>query len=99
MASYHLTLKAVDDLKIIWEYTFENWSEKQADYYYTTLIETCELIANSPQIGKNYEGIVKSLFGLSINHHIIFYRQISDDNVEIIRILHERMDLIKNIEK
>ena len=99
MASYHLTVKAVDDLKIIWEYTFENWSENQADYYYTTLIETCKLISNSPQIGKNYEGIVKSLFGLSINHHIIFYRQISDDKIEIIRILHERMDLIKNIEK
>ena len=99
MASYNLTLKAVDDLKNIWEYTFENWSEKQADYYYITLIETCTLIANSPQIVKNYEGIVKSLFGLIINHHIIFYRQISDDKVEIIRILHERMDLIKNIEK
>jgi len=34
MAKYELTNKAVADLNGIWEYTFENWSENQADRYY-----------------------------------------------------------------
>ena len=34
MAKYFLTHKAVDDLSKIWEYTYEVWSENQADKYY-----------------------------------------------------------------
>lgn len=33
MASYVLTNKAVEDLSSIWEYTFDTWSERQADKY------------------------------------------------------------------
>ena len=31
MAKYHLTNQAVQDLSDIWNYTFDNWSEEQAD--------------------------------------------------------------------
>lgn len=97
MASYYLTNKAIDDLTSIWNYTFFNWSEQQADSYYGILIETCQEIANNPEFGKNYEGIVPNLFGFRVKRHIIFYRLISKNEVEIIRILHENMDLKKRI--
>ena len=93
MTSYYLTNQAVEDLSKIWEYTFEIWSESQADQYYNRLIDSCNTIAQHPDLGKNYEGIAKKLFGLKTNRHIIFYRIISFDEVEITRILHERMDL------
>ncbi len=38
MAKYKLTNKAVEDLSKIWDYTFEVWSEQQADKYYDGLI-------------------------------------------------------------
>ena len=41
MAEYKLTNKAVEDLSKIWDYTFEIWSEKQADKYYGELISDC----------------------------------------------------------
>ena len=97
MAEYKLTNKAVSDLSKIWEYTFEVWSEKQADKYYAELISNCEEIAENPALGKNYEGVSKQLLGIQANRHIIFYRAISKDYVEITRILHERMDLKKRI--
>lgn len=31
MAKVTLRQKAIDDLNDIWDYTFEQWSEKQAD--------------------------------------------------------------------
>ena len=34
MAKYFLTNKAVEDLSKIYEYTFELWSQNQADKYY-----------------------------------------------------------------
>jgi toxin ParE1/3/4 len=37
MAKVKLRQKAIDDLKDIWDYTFEKWSEKQADTYYSTI--------------------------------------------------------------
>ena len=97
MAEYKLTNKAVEDLSKIWDYTFEVWSEKQADKYYDELISDCVEIAENPNLGKNYEGISNQLLGLKSNRHIIFYRTLSESYVEITRILHERMDLKKRI--
>ena len=93
MAKYYLTNRAVEDLTQIWNYTFETWSEKQADKYYNLLIDSFEEIGRNPMIGKNYEGVVKDLYGLRAMRHIVFYRIINQKRIEITRILHERMDL------
>jgi toxin ParE1/3/4 len=97
MAEFKLTNKAVDDLSKIWEYTLEVWSENQADKYYELLISNCQEIADNPHLGKSYDGITQSLLGMKTNRHIIFYRTLNENYIEIIRILHERMDLKKRI--
>ena len=97
MAKYKLTNKAVEDLSKIWEYTFEVWSEKQADKYYNEIISICQEIADNPGLGKFYDGISMQLLGIKSTRHIIFYRTINENFVEITRILHERMDLKKRI--
>lgn len=97
MAKYILTNKAVEDLSNIWNYTFDHWSERQADIYYQLLIENCREILNKPNIGKNYKGIIDRLFGIRAGRHIIFYRKVNPNEVEIIRILHEQMDLKNSI--
>jgi toxin ParE1/3/4 len=93
MAKYYLTKKAVEDLNGIWEFTVEKWSEKQADKYYQLLLDTCWEIAEDPELGKNYDGVRQDLLGLKTSRHIIFYRKIDQNIVEISRILHGRMDL------
>jgi len=97
MAEFKLTNKAVEDLAKIWNYTFEAWSENQADKYYEMLIFSCQEIADNPSLGKNYEGITQSLLGMKTNRHIIFYRTLNENYIEITRILHERMDLKRRI--
>lgn len=97
MAEFKLTNKAVEDLSKIWDYTFEVWSERQADRYYEMLISNCQEIADNPDLVKSYNGITLSLLGTKANRHIIFYRIINKNYVEITRILHERMDLKKRI--
>ena len=71
MAEFKLTNKAVEDLSKIWDYTFEVWSEQQADKYYDGLISNCEEIAENPELGKNYNGISKQLLGMKTNRHIL----------------------------
>ncbi len=97
MFKYKLTNKAVEDLTNIWDYTFDKWSEKQADKYYEMLLENCRNIADDPKIGKKYEGVKNELLGLKVNRHIIFYRQLDNKQIEITRILHGRMDLENRI--
>lgn len=97
MAKYYLTNKAVDDLEKIWDYTFETWSENQAEKYYNELILACEKIAKNPKLGKAYFKAFPNLFGLHLNRHIIFYRKENLDFIEITRFLHESMDLEKRL--
>jgi len=97
MAKVALRQEAIDDLNRIWEYTFEKWSEKQADKYYAAVKMTCHGIGDHPDIGKEYPEISKNLLGLKSGKHIIFYRLMPNGGVEIIRILHERMDLKNRI--
>lgn len=93
MVKYYLTTKAVEDLTKIWNYTFKEWSEQQADKYYFMLIDNFEEIAKNPNLGKNYESIAPTLFGYRAEKHIIFYRSINKSEIEITRILHGMMDL------
>ncbi|MEO6346274.1 MAG: type II toxin-antitoxin system RelE/ParE family toxin, partial [Aquaticitalea sp.] len=65
------------------------------DKYYDELISKCQEIAENPDLGQNYEGISKQLLGTKANRHIIFYRTVNKNYIEITRILRERMDLKK----
>ena len=88
-----LRQEAIDDLNNIWDYTFEKWSESQADKYYETIKFACKEIGRNPELGKEYTEISRQLFGLKSGKHIIFYHQASQNEIEVIRILHQRMDL------
>ncbi len=63
MSEYFFTNKAVEDLNGIWNYTFENWSEQQADKYYQMLLERCQKIADNSGLGKSYAEIALDLYG------------------------------------
>lgn len=99
MASYTLTNKAVLDLAAVWEYTVDTWSERQADKYYFMLLHSCQDLANGKVSGKNYPEINAEILGFRAGQHILFYRKLSHDKVEIARILHAQMDLKNRIQE
>ena len=72
-------------------------SEKQADKYYNDIKIACKEIGENPSVGKNYTDISEQLLGFKSGKHILFYHQISADEIEVIRILHESMDLKNRI--
>ena len=43
--------------------------------------------------GREYKEFGEKVYGFKVNKHIIFYRIVGDNGIEIVRILHERMDL------
>ena len=99
MAKFIFTNKAVEDLTKIWDYTYEVWSESQADKYYEGILENCQDLAENQISGKNYNDINSEIFGYKCGQHILFYRKLDETKIEITRILHSRMDLKNRIEE
>ena len=91
---YKLSKEAARDLEKIWLYTIVTWSEEQADRYYNLLLDEIEFVAENPQAGRDYSVIREGYLRTRVKSHYIFYKLNSEENlIEIIRILHQRMDI------
>ena len=99
MAKVILRKEAIDDLNNIWDYTYEKWSESQADKYYEMLKLSFLEIGKNPELGKAYDEISENLKALHSGRHIIFYHLTDQHEIEIIRILHDSMDLKNRLSK
>ncbi len=99
MIEVSLRQEAISDLDEIYLYTFYKWSENQAEIYYNAIRDSCKEIGKNPKIGKKYFKMKKDVFGLKSGKHIIFYQQSSKTKIEILRILHERMDLKNRLQE
>lgn len=87
-----ISKKAVADLEEIWLYTVEKWSADQADRYYNLIFDEINYICRNSNSGKSMEHVRKGYRASKVKSHFIFYR-IVNDTIEVIRILHERMDI------
>jgi len=89
---YKIRKKAVEDLENIWLYTYKNWSLEQADKYYGLIISEIEFVSKNFLAGKSIDHIKKGYRAKTIQSHTIFYTMGADEKVEVIRILHHRME-------
>ena len=89
---YVISKKAVSDLEEIWLYTVQKWSVEQADRYYNLILDEINFICKNTNSGKSIDEIRKGYRASKVKSHFIFYR-IVNETVEIIRILHEGMDI------
>jgi toxin ParE1/3/4 len=87
-----ISKKAVSDLEEIWLYTVEKWTVEQADRYYNLIFDEINYICKNINAGKSMEHVRKGYRASKVKSHFIFYR-ILNDTIEVIRILHERMDI------
>lgn len=90
---YRISKKALEDLNNIWAYTYSKWSKAQADRYYNLLINEFEYIINNFMTGKSMEHIKTGYRASIVKSHLVIYRKSENDITEIIRILHQRMDI------
>lgn len=92
--SYKISVNALDDIESIWLYTFENWSLTLADRYINLIFDEIEYLAENPDSGKDFNYVRKNYRCSKVKSHLIFYRLMEKQNdIEIIRVLHQRMDL------
>ncbi len=98
MANYKISVEARNDLEKIWAYTFRTWSIGQADRYINQILEEIEYLSIKPEYGEDFSHVRKGYLKTKVKLHLIFYKVEKGSNfVEIIRILHQQMDIENRI--
>lgn len=95
MAEYIISEKALEDLNNIWIYTAENWSVEQANRYYNLIVDEIEYVLENFEASKDFGNVRKNYKYSKVKSHLVFYKKTENTEMEVVRILHERMD-IKN---
>lgn len=95
MSRIQISLQARRDLDSIWLYSLKRWSKAQADEYYLALREQLKTALVDPDSGVAV-AIRPGLRKLLSGSHYIYYRPVAN-GIEIIRVLHQSMDVHQHI--
>ncbi len=87
---FRVSRAAKQDLLRIGRFTERRWGKAKRNQYLGQLNQAIALIAENDSIGKICDEISEGYRKFPEGSHVIYYRV--TDMVEIIRILHERMD-------
>lgn len=93
---YKLSKRAEQDLIAIWNFSFDQWGEIQADGYLQTLHSTIRLLVKNPEMGKSRDALGAGYRSFHQSRHVIFY-QPCGFGVRVIRILHQSMDVERHL--
>ena len=93
MAAVRLRAVAKRDLVQIAMYTEERWGNRQRNLYLGQLDAAFQQLAENSAIGRQCDYIRTGYRKFPVSSHVIFYRTTEIGLVEIVRILHKRMDV------
>jgi len=88
-----ISSEAHSDLEKIWVYTFNKWSKEQADRYYLLIIDEIEFLRSNCFAGKSADFIRPGYRVSFVKSHIIFYKIENNQKLEIVRILHQKVNI------
>lgn len=91
--TYHLTNQAYNDLKNIAFYTKSQWGSNQMQIYIKEIDNSFAIIDKTPLLGQEIDYIRKGYFKYLVGKHLIFYRIVKENEILIVRILHQQMDV------
>lgn len=97
MGKFLLSPAAQADLEDIWDYTAQRWDAEQAVHYLRELQRAIERAAENPAIGRACDEIRAGYFRLATGSHVLFYRVTAEGLIDIVRVLHQRMDVDRHL--
>ncbi len=93
ISKYRISEKAINDLGKIWHYTLNEWSLEQADRYHNLIINEIEFIAENFKLSRKMDYVRRGYRMTKVKSHLIFYKKAEGDIIEVVRILHQNMDI------
>ena len=77
-------------------YTRKRWGHEQAAAYAANLRDQIKSLREFPLRFPEFEGKYDGLRQMHCGHHMVFYL-VTNDTIEIIRVLHEAMDFSERL--
>ena len=96
MSKIILSPKAKSDLSGIWDYTLLEWGVEQAEKYVRELWSTMERAARDPTTSIDIGDVRRKYRKSRAGSHVIFFK-VTDDGIDVVRILHQRMDFERHL--
>lgn len=97
MSGYRLSPKARADLADIWDYGAERWGENQAERYTRVLTSAFADLAAGHRIGQPIDEVRPGYLRHRVGSHVVFFRRADAATIDVIRILHARMDIDRHL--
>lgn len=97
MSRYLLSPAVQADLDQIWDYTRDRWGVEQAEEYLGELQRAIERAAANPRIGRACDEIRPGYLKLAAGSHTLFYRVTAEGVIDVVRVLHQRMDVDRHL--
>lgn len=92
MATFSLTTKAKQYLRGIAAFTQRRWNREQRRIYMQSFDEAFHMLAENPNTGLHCDFIKAGYRKFPVTSHVIYYRERTNSEIEIVRVLHKRMD-------
>jgi len=91
--TYLIKSSAKTDLKDIARHTRKQWGRNQELIYIKCIFDCFEKITRHETFNADFSHIKAGCFKCKVNHHLVFFHWLEDGRPEIIRVLHEEMDI------
>jgi toxin ParE1/3/4 len=65
----------------------------QAERYTLALRDACEALASGGKRGRQIDHIRPGYNKFAVGSHVLFFRRVDAGGIEVVRILHQRMDV------
>jgi len=95
---YVLSPAARADLEEIWDYTCWRWDDDQAEEYVREIQRAIERVVDNPMIGRACDELRPRYRKHAVGSHTLYYRIVSGDVINVVRILHQRMDVDRHFD-
>ena len=92
MSTFTLTRKAKADFKSIATYTQRKWGKEQRKIYARQFDDVFHMLSETPAAGNKCDFIKLGYRKFPVTSHVVFYHSVSQSKIEVVRILHKRMD-------
>ena len=89
MIRFTLSPAAQRDMVEIWLYSADNWGIDQADSYVQQIEHDLVAAANGSPLVRPLD----RYFRIKSGHHLCVFRKDADEQIVVVRVLHERMDV------
>lgn len=96
MKSIKYARQANADLEDITDYTARTWGAQQAKKYGREIRAQVASIANGDAVYQPLQVARSGMFKCRVNRHLVIFEQ-TNDEIRILRILHEAMDVPRQI--